>query len=85
MYGSPPPPPDLDRTLPRRVSLLDKIPKAPPTEPASKTPLLLLGSGLGIAAAAMIVFAVMQHSWGWAVGGAVLLALVVRALRQWHA
>ena len=77
--------PEVDRALPRRVSLLDKIPKAPPTEPASRTPLLLLGSGLAIVAVAMIAFAVVRHSWAVGAVGAVLLVLVVRALRQWHA
>src|SRR5436305_1172034 len=80
-----PPEPEFDRAVPRRVSLLDKIPKAPPPEPASATPLLVLGIGLALIAVALLALAFVRHSWGLGLGGAVLLMLVVRALRQWHA
>lgn len=79
------PEPEFDRAVPRRVSLLDKIPKAPPPEPASATPLLVLGIGLALIAVALLALAFVRHSWGLGLGGAVLLMLVVRALRQWHA
>jgi hypothetical protein len=90
MRGDPmppsPPPEDFDRAVPRRISLLKKIPKAPPPEPAVSTaPLLLLGIGLAVVAVALLATAFVRHSWGFGLGGAVLLGLVIRALRQWHA
>jgi len=78
-----PPAQEFDRALSRRVALLDKIPKAAEPEDAGKYT-LVLGIVLAIVAVALIALAFVRHSWGWAVGGAVLLMLVVRALRQWH-
>lgn len=81
-----PPPEDFDRAIPRRVSLLEKIPKAPPPEPASSSaPLLILGIVLGLVAVALLVFAFLRHSWPLGIAGGILTLLVVRAFRQWHA
>jgi len=71
-------------TLPRRVALLDRIPKAPVESEATR-PMLLLGILLAAAAVALIVLGVVRHSWPLGIGGALFFALVVRALRQWHA
>jgi hypothetical protein len=78
------PPQDVDRAVPRRVAVLDRIPKAAEPEDAGKY-MLVLGIVLAIVAAALIALAFVRHSWGVGLGGAVLLVLVVRALRQWHA
>ena len=80
---APTPTPD-DGALPRRMALLDKIPKAPVQSEATP-PMLILGIGLAVAAVALIAFAVVRHSWPIGIGGAIFLLLVVRALRQWHA
>jgi len=79
---TPPAEPDPERAIPRRVSLIDQIPKAPPAE--STRAMLVLGVVLAVVAVALIALAVVRHSWALGVGGAILLLLVVRALRQWH-
>ena len=84
MRGDAPPVPEPDRTVPRRVPLLDRIPKAPPPEPESNRSMLILGIGLAAVAAALLAFAIAQHSWPFIVGSAIFLVLVLRALRQWH-
>ena len=83
MHGKAPPEPEPDNALPRRVALIDRIPKAPAVEAAQ--PMLFLGIALAIIALALIALAVVKHSWPLGIGGAVFLLLVVRALRQWHA
>ncbi|HEV2719519.1 MAG TPA: hypothetical protein VG323_05840 [Thermoanaerobaculia bacterium] len=80
---APAPAPD-DNAIPRRVALLDKIPKMPVESEATKA-MLILGIAMAVAAVALIAFAVVRHSWPLGIGGAVFLLLVVRALRQWHA
>jgi hypothetical protein len=83
MRGTPPPEPEeLDRAVPRRVAILDRIPKAPAVEEAKS--LLVIGIVLALIATALIALAVVRHSVALGVGGAIFLALVVRALRQWH-
>jgi hypothetical protein len=83
MRGTPPPEPeDFDRGVPRRAAILDRIPKAPAAEEGKS--LLVIGIVLALIAAALIALAVVRHSWPLGVGGAIFLALVVRALRQWH-
>src|SRR5438105_988125 len=83
MRGSAPPEPeDLDRAVPRRAAILDRIPKAPAAE-AGKS-LLVIGIVLTLIAVALIAFAIVRHSWPLGIGGAIFLALVIRALWQWH-
>ena len=86
MRGTPPPEPeDFDRAVPRRAAILDRIPKAPAMEPAEAgKSLLVIGIVLALIALALIAFAFVRHSVPLGVGGAIFLALVVRALRQWH-
>jgi hypothetical protein len=72
-----------EKGTPRRFALIDQIPKAPPTE--STGAMVVVGVVLGVLAAALIALAVVRHSWPLGIVGAILLLLVVRALRQWHA
>jgi len=82
---APVPVPESDNALSRRAAILDRIPKAPPIEPAEAgTSLLLLGVALALIAIALIAFGVMRHSWSLAIGGTIFFLLVVRALWQWH-
>ena len=83
MGGTLPAEPDPERAIPRRVALIDQIPKAPPVE--SPGAMLVVGIILGVLAAALIALAVVKHSWPLGIVGAILLLLVARALRQWHA
>jgi hypothetical protein len=85
MRGNAPPEPELDNAIPRRVSILDKIPKAPAVEAEATKPMLAIGIGLALIAVGLIAFAVVRHSWPIGIGSAIFLLLVVRALRQWHA
>ncbi len=80
---APAPAPD-GSALPRRVALLDKIPKAP-VESQATPPMLMLGLFLGGLASALLVVGFMRHSWPLGITGAILSLLVARALRQWHA
>ena len=80
--NAPPEPEDHDRAVPRRASILDRIPKAPAAEGGKS--LLAVGIVLALIATALIAFAVVRHSWPLGVGGAIFLLLVVRALWQWH-
>jgi len=81
MSGMPPTEPEQGTA--RRLALIDQIPKAPDVD-APKS-MLSLGVVLAAVAAALIALAVVKHSWALGLGGAILLILVVRALRQWHA
>lgn len=69
----------------RRVSLLDRIPKAPPPEPEASGSMLVLGIALAVAACALLAFAIARHSWPLIAGSAIFLVFVLRALWQWHA
>ena len=80
--NAPPEPEEPDRAVPRRAAILDRIPKAPPTEGGKS--LLAIGIVLALIATALIALAVVRHSWPLGVGGAIFLLLVVRALWQWH-
>jgi hypothetical protein len=84
---APPPPVEEDepRELPRRVSLLDRLPKAPPVEPEASKPLVAVGVLLVLIALGLLAWAIVRHSWPWIAAAAVFLLLVIRALRRWHA
>ena len=73
-----------DNATSRRIALIDRIPKAPAVEETPKS-MLSIGIALAAVAIALIALAVVKHSWPLGIGGAVLLLLVARALRQWHA
>jgi hypothetical protein len=72
-----------EQGTPRRIALIDQIPKAPAVE-APKS-MLVLGLALAAVAAALIALGSVKHSWPLGIGGAILLILVARALWQWHA
>jgi hypothetical protein len=84
MRGDTAPVTEPDRALPRRVSILDRIPKAPPPEPESTKPMLVVGILLAVIALGLLAFGIVRHTWPLIAGSAIFLLFVLRALRQWH-